>query len=94
METLVNIIQLFSIENVSFQAKSLSFAAGFNFPLYGNTHRMLSNIYGQTSISEITCDWFQRFKNSDFHVEDQHTNGGFWKMQNWRICLAKTIHWE
>jgi len=33
-------------------------------------HRMLSNIYGETTISEKTChEWFQRFKNGDFDIE-------------------------
>ncbi|GFW11899.1 hypothetical protein TNCV_4529651 [Trichonephila clavipes] len=36
-------------------------------------HRMLSNTYGEVAISERTCrEWFQRFKNGDFDVEDQH----------------------
>ena len=35
------------------------------------THRMLSSIYGEAAISERTCrEWFQRFKNGDFDVED------------------------
>ncbi|EGI70647.1 Mariner Mos1 transposase [Acromyrmex echinatior] len=43
-------------------------------------HRMLSNIYvkyyGEAAISEKECGkWFQRFKNDDFHVEDQHSGG-------------------
>ncbi|GFT82926.1 uncharacterized protein TNCV_4434721 [Trichonephila clavipes] len=39
-------------------------------------HRMLSNTYGDAAISERTCrEWFQRFKNGDFDVEDQH---GIW----------------
>ncbi|GFV76785.1 mariner Mos1 transposase [Trichonephila clavipes] len=39
-------------------------------------HRMLSNTYGETAISERTCrEWFQRFKNGDFDVEDQHSGG-------------------
>ncbi|GFW55353.1 mariner Mos1 transposase [Trichonephila clavipes] len=39
-------------------------------------HRMLSNTYGEAGISERTCrEWFQRFKNGDFDVEDQH---GIW----------------
>ncbi|GFX13581.1 mariner Mos1 transposase [Trichonephila clavipes] len=39
-------------------------------------HRMLSNTYGEASISERTCrEWFQRFKNGDFDVEDQHGGG-------------------
>ncbi|GFU49341.1 mariner Mos1 transposase [Trichonephila clavipes] len=36
-------------------------------------HRMLSNTYGEAAINEKTCrEWFQRFKNGDFDVEDQH----------------------
>ncbi|GFT44655.1 mariner Mos1 transposase [Trichonephila clavipes] len=38
--------------------------------------RMLSNTYGEAAISERTCrEWFQRFKNGDFEVEDQHGGG-------------------
>lgn len=33
--------------------------------------RMLSNTYDETAVSERTCrEWFQRFKNGDFHVND------------------------
>ena len=40
------------------------------------THRMLSNTYGEADISERTCrEWFQRFKNGDFDVEDRHSGG-------------------
>ncbi|GFY29007.1 mariner Mos1 transposase [Trichonephila clavipes] len=39
-------------------------------------HRMLSNTYGEAAISERTCrEWFQRFKNGDFDVEEQHGGG-------------------
>ncbi|GFS95201.1 mariner Mos1 transposase [Trichonephila clavipes] len=39
-------------------------------------HRMLSNTYGDAAIIERTCrEWFQRFKNGDFDVKDQH---GIW----------------
>ncbi|GFV72212.1 mariner Mos1 transposase [Trichonephila clavipes] len=38
-------------------------------------HRMLSNTYGEAAISERTYrEWFQRFKNGYFEIEDQ--NGG------------------
>jgi len=38
-------------------------------------HRF-SNIYGEAAISERTCrEWFQRFKNGDFDVEDRHSGG-------------------
>ena len=53
-------------------------------------HRMLSNIYSEAAISERMCrEWFQRFKNGDFDVEDRHS-GGKEKMQNWRHYLSKT----
>ena len=39
------------------------------------THRMLSNIYGEAVISERTCrEWFQRFKNGDFECR-RHSGG-------------------
>ncbi|EGI59301.1 Mariner Mos1 transposase [Acromyrmex echinatior] len=39
-------------------------------------HQMLSNTYGEATISERTCrEWFQRFKNGDFNVEDRHSDG-------------------
>ncbi|GFV05590.1 mariner Mos1 transposase [Trichonephila clavipes] len=39
-------------------------------------HRMLSNTYGEAAISGRTCrEWFQRFQNGDFEVEDQHGGG-------------------
>ena len=45
-------------------------------------HRMLSNIYGEVAISERTCrEWFQRFKNGDFDVEDVR-----WKKEGIRRC--------
>ena len=34
---------------------------------------MLSNTYGEAAISERMCrEWFQRFKNGDFDVEDRY----------------------
>jgi len=39
-------------------------------------YRMLLNTYGEASISGRTCqEWFQRFKNGDFDVEDRHGDG-------------------
>jgi len=36
-------------------------------------HRMFSNTYGETAISERTSrEWFQRFKNGDFDIEGKH----------------------
>jgi len=39
-------------------------------------HRMLSNTYGETAISERTYrEWFQYFKNGAFDIEDWHCDG-------------------
>ena len=39
-------------------------------------HRMLPNTYDEAAISERTYrEWFQRFKNDDFDVEDRHSGG-------------------
>ncbi|GFT77419.1 mariner Mos1 transposase [Trichonephila clavipes] len=39
-------------------------------------NRMLSNTYGEAAISKRTCrEWFQRFKNGDFDVEEKHGGG-------------------
>ena len=39
-------------------------------------HRMLSEAYGEALMSERTCrEWYQRFKNGDFQVEDRHSGG-------------------
>jgi len=45
-------------------------------------HRMLSNAYDEAAISERTCrEWFQRFENGDFDVEDRR-----WKKEGFRRC--------
>ena len=47
----------------------------FNMKKYA-AHQMLSNTYGEAAISERTCrEWFQRFKNCDFDIEDRHSGG-------------------
>ena len=34
-------------------------------------HRELQKVYGDAALSKTTCrDWFRRFKNNDFDVED------------------------
>lgn len=39
-------------------------------------HRMLTDTYGEAALSQRTCqEWFQRFKNGDFDVEDKHGGG-------------------
>ncbi|KAG5317498.1 MOS1T transposase, partial [Pseudoatta argentina] len=35
-------------------------------------HRILVQTYGDNALSDTTCrDWFRRFKNNDFQLEDK-----------------------
>ena len=44
----------------------------FNMKKSAAEARMFSNTYGEAAISERTCrEWFQRFKNGDFDVQDR-----------------------
>ena len=39
-------------------------------------HRILVETYGDTALSETTCrDWFRRYKNNDFKLEDKERSG-------------------
>jgi len=39
-------------------------------------HRLLVEAYGDAALSERSCrEWFQKFKNSEFDVEDRERNG-------------------
>ena len=39
-------------------------------------HQMHSSTNSEAALSERTCrEWFQRFKSSDFDVEDRHGGG-------------------
>ena len=39
-------------------------------------HRELHKVYGDAAPSETTCrDWFRRFKDSDFDVDDRSREG-------------------
>ena len=39
-------------------------------------HRMLPSTYNETDFNERTClEWFQRFKGSDFEVNDRYGGG-------------------
>ena len=39
-------------------------------------HRLLVERYGEAASSERTCrEWFQKFKNSEFHIEDKERSG-------------------
>ena len=39
-------------------------------------HRILAEPYGDNALSDTTCrDWFRRFKNNDFKLEDKERFG-------------------
>ena len=39
-------------------------------------HRELQKVYGDSALSKITCcDWFRRFKDGDFDVDDRPRGG-------------------
>jgi len=35
------------------------------------THRLLSEVYGDKTLSEKHVDWLERFRNDDFDVRDK-----------------------
>ena len=38
-------------------------------------HRLLVEAYGDAALSERSCEWFQKFKNGEFDVEDKERSG-------------------
>ena len=39
-------------------------------------HRLLVEAYGEAALSERSCrEWFQKFKNGEFHIEDKEGSG-------------------
>ena len=39
-------------------------------------HRLLEETYGEATLSERSCrEWFQRFKNGEFDIEDKERSG-------------------
>ncbi|KAG5325394.1 MOS1T transposase, partial [Pseudoatta argentina] len=46
-------------------------------------HRILVQTYGDNALSDTTCrDWFRRFKNNDFELEDKKRSGAPKKFQD------------
>ncbi|KAG5319477.1 MOS1T transposase, partial [Pseudoatta argentina] len=46
-------------------------------------HRILVQTYGDNALSDTTCrDWFRRFKNNDFELEDKERSGALKKFQD------------
>ena len=40
------------------------------------SHREIQKVYGDAALSETTCrDWFRRFKDGDFDVDDNPREG-------------------
>ena len=55
--------------------------------------RILIETYGDNDLSDTTCkDWFRRFKNNDFKLEDKDRSGApkNLKTKNWRKYSMKT----
>jgi len=38
------------------------------------THKLLVEAYGDAALNERSCEWFQKFKNGEFDVEDKDRN--------------------
>ena len=54
-------------------------------------HRILVNTYGDNALSETTCiDWFRRFKNNDFDIEDKERSGAPKKFED--VELEALLH--
>ncbi|KAG5320388.1 MOS1T transposase, partial [Pseudoatta argentina] len=46
-------------------------------------HRILVQTYGDNALSDTTCrDWFRRFKNNDFELEDKERSGALKKFED------------
>ena len=56
-------------------------------------HRTLVDTFGDNALSDTTCrDWFWRFKNNDFKLEDKERSDTpkKLKIKNWRKYSMKT----
>ncbi|EGI66300.1 Mariner Mos1 transposase [Acromyrmex echinatior] len=38
-------------------------------------HRLFVEAYGEAALNERSCEWFQKFKNGEFDVEDKERSG-------------------
>lgn len=49
-------------------------------------HRILVETYGDNALSDTTCrDWFRRFKNNDFDLEDKERSGAPKKFEDEKL---------
>ncbi|KAG5313576.1 MOS1T transposase, partial [Pseudoatta argentina] len=56
---------------------------GLNKKSAAEAHRILVQTYGDNALSDTTCrDWFRRFKNNDFELEDKERSGAPKKFQD------------
>ena len=54
-------------------------------------HRILVETYGDNALSDTTCrDWFRRFKNNDFKLEDKERSGAPKKFEDKELEELKT----
>ena len=77
----------------------MSFAGTFDLLLYSNlkkfaaeVHRLLVEAYSDAALSERSCrEWFQKFKNGEFDVEDKERSGRqkYTKTRNWKHYWMK-----
>ncbi|KAG5326303.1 MOS1T transposase, partial [Pseudoatta argentina] len=52
-------------------------------------HRILVQTYGDNALSDTTCrDWFRRFKNNDFELENKERSGAPKKLQDTKIIQS------
>ncbi|KAG5313072.1 MOS1T transposase, partial [Pseudoatta argentina] len=62
---------------------SLRTAIEVAFKSAAEAHRILVQTYGDNALSDTTCrDWFRRFKNNDFELEDKERSGAPTKFQD------------
>ncbi|EGI67224.1 Mariner Mos1 transposase [Acromyrmex echinatior] len=48
----------------------------FNLKKFAAEHRLLVEAYGEAALTERSCrEWFQKFKNGEFDVEDKERSG-------------------
>jgi len=47
-------------------------------------HRLLVEAYGDAALNERNCEWFQKFKNGEFDVEDKERSERP-KVRNWTL---------
>ena len=52
------------------------------------SHCELQKVYGDAALSETTCrDWFRRFKDGDFDVDDRPCKGRLKTCENWPCAI-------